>query len=237
MKEWPLTKGCVTLVDDVVFEKLLQLGKRWQASARTKTVYAVTDLDLAADAERRLGETTKRKRVYLHRWIMQPPQRLHVDHINGDGLDNRRENLRIVTSSENLRNRRGTKAVYFGVRQIDGGNWVAYGSEPASPGRIHGRQIHLGTWPTAKLAACARDLWVCERCPTAPLNFSDQTPHSAKDVRAARVTQKRNRFAGVRFKAGKWEAWSRQGGHKVYIGRYPTAEAAAEARAAFATDT
>ncbi|WP_397402060.1 HNH endonuclease [Phenylobacterium sp.] len=45
--------------------------------------------------------------IQLHRWLMAPvPADMHVDHINGDGLDNRRSvNLREVTRSENMKNR------------------------------------------------------------------------------------------------------------------------------------
>ena len=43
--------------------------------------------------------------LHLHREILQPPDGLYVDHINGDVLDNRRENLRIVTNSQNQQNR------------------------------------------------------------------------------------------------------------------------------------
>jgi hypothetical protein len=52
----------------------------------------------------------KRKRgEYLHRIIMKPPVGMCIDHINGDGCDNRKENLRVCTQSQNMRNRRMSK--------------------------------------------------------------------------------------------------------------------------------
>ena len=45
------------------------------------------------------------KTIYMHRIIMLPPSDLVIDHINGDGLDNRRVNLRIVTKAQNALNR------------------------------------------------------------------------------------------------------------------------------------
>src|SRR3990167_2235442 len=58
--------------------------------------------------------------VFLHRFILNAPKGLEVDHINGNGLDNRRKNIRLCTKKENMQNRRisinntsGYKGVYY----------------------------------------------------------------------------------------------------------------------------
>lgn len=56
----------------------------------------------------------------LHGFLMQAPKGSHVDHINGDKLDNRRENLRVVTPQRNQVNRkRLNKNNRSGVRGVD----------------------------------------------------------------------------------------------------------------------
>lgn len=47
-----------------------------------------------------------KKNIYLHRYIMNCPQGMVVDHIDGNALNNCKPNLRICTQSENLRNRK-----------------------------------------------------------------------------------------------------------------------------------
>lgn len=68
---------------------------------------------------RRRGEDSP-KGVFMHRVLLNPPKDKQIDHINGNGLDNRRMNLRIVTASQNNHNSRirkdntsGYKGIYW----------------------------------------------------------------------------------------------------------------------------
>ncbi|MNO86373.1 AP2 domain protein [compost metagenome] len=58
----------------------------------------------------------KQKSIKLHRFLTEAPDGLVVDHINGDKLDNRKENLRVVTSRINNQNRKNSKNVYLDKR-------------------------------------------------------------------------------------------------------------------------
>lgn len=61
-------------------------------------------------AQATLSRATGRPQsVYMHRLITGAPMGMVVDHINGDPLDNRRQNLRVVTHAENSRNRSNSK--------------------------------------------------------------------------------------------------------------------------------
>ena len=85
MKKIQLTKGFVTLVDDEDFELLSQ----WEWSY--KGGYA---------CKRKQG-----KNIWMHRLIIETPQGMQTDHIDGDGLNNQRNNLRVCTWSQNQANR------------------------------------------------------------------------------------------------------------------------------------
>jgi len=92
MKKIKLTKGKYTLVDDRDFEwlnqwKWLCQGTQWGGE------YA--------------ARRTKNKYILMHRLILGVKEGEYVDHKNGDGLDNRRYNLRNCTNAENGRNRKG----------------------------------------------------------------------------------------------------------------------------------
>ena len=74
------------------------------------------------------------KTTYLHRLVMERvlSRKLktseRIDHINGDGTDNRRENLRMCTQGQNLANqpkRKNGTSKYKGVSLTKSGKWVA----------------------------------------------------------------------------------------------------------------
>ena len=95
MKEILLTQGKTALVDDCDFETLNQ--HRWCATKRRHTYYAIRNV-------RFNGKWTM---IYLHRAVLGlTDPKVSVDHINGYGLDNRRENLRIATNAQNQANQR-----------------------------------------------------------------------------------------------------------------------------------
>ncbi len=94
MKEITLSHGLVTLVDDEDFETLKQYS--WWAHPNGHTRYAL----------RHVYEGDRRTTIGMHRQIMNAPKGAVVDHMNHNGLDNRRENLRICTPAENGRNSR-----------------------------------------------------------------------------------------------------------------------------------
>ena len=95
----------------------------------------------------------RQRRIYLSRFITQTAPALFVDHKNGDGLDNRRENLRLCRIVENNRNRQrmqstntsGFRGVWY---QKQNGNWCASMS-------VNNRHVHIGSFPTPEEAAAA----------------------------------------------------------------------------------
>jgi hypothetical protein len=77
--------------------------------------------------------------IKLHRLLLNAPSGLMVDHINGDGLDNRRANLRLATRNLNNRNGRTRsthRGVYWDKRENKWGVYIT----------IHGRTHALGRY-------------------------------------------------------------------------------------------
>jgi len=142
MKLIPLTQGQFAIVDDEDYEYLSQW--KWYAHKNPRGYYAV-----------RASRTPPgRKRVHLHREILNPPDGMDCDHINGDGLDNRRCNLRVCTRAENARNQQpqdGYSSRFKGVTRIkQTGKWRVRV-------KVDGRSTHLGYFTDEIEAARAYD--------------------------------------------------------------------------------
>lgn len=88
MKKIELTQGYYAIVDDQDYDELMQ----WSWG------YA------GGYAKRGHWVNGKRVSVRMHRYLMQPPDGMDVDHINRNKLDNRRSNLRVATRSQNMFN-------------------------------------------------------------------------------------------------------------------------------------
>jgi hypothetical protein len=142
MKEIPLTQGFVSFVDDDVYEELSKY--KWYASVEANNVYA-----------RRSQWNPSKKaydRVYLHRVITDAPLGMHVDHIDSNGLNNTRSNLRICSRSENMRNQRLRSDSTSGFKGVSKQHrkWRAYIY-------VNGKKHHLGLFDTKEAAARAYD--------------------------------------------------------------------------------
>lgn len=111
-KEIPLTQGYVALVDDEDYDSLSQV--KWYALVSRNTVYAVRGVNEPS----RGVNGTRRRAIHMHRIVMDAPDGMEVDHINGDGLDNRKQNLRVVTHRQNLLNSRMKENNTSGYRGV-----------------------------------------------------------------------------------------------------------------------
>lgn len=107
----------------------------------------------------------------MHRMIVNAPPGVPVDHINGDGLDNRRCNLRLATPRLNAQNRckvPGSKSQYKGVCPTKNGKkW-------RTQININGKVHHLGEFQDETLAAQTYDFVARQFFgPFARLNFAE----------------------------------------------------------------
>lgn len=132
-KRIPLSKGKYAIVDDADYDFLSQW--KW---TYTGNGYAIR------------SETIDGERVYtyMHRQLMNAPRGHYVDHINHNTLDNRRENLRVVTPTQSLYNtrpRKQTVSPFKGVTLVKN-RWQA---------AIHvdGEKVVIGRFLTQRAAA------------------------------------------------------------------------------------
>ncbi len=135
----PLTRGMFALVD---IENYPELSRhKWHAKDSGRSYAA------------RTVRNGSRKNILMHREILNPLPGFLADHINGNTLDNRRSNLRIVNYKQNACNRRKHKecmSVFKGVWRSATGRWTAEIKDD-------GVRKYLGTFESEVKAAVAYD--------------------------------------------------------------------------------
>jgi len=141
MKKIELSRGAVAIVDDVDFEELNQ----WKWS-----------LLQGKYAHRNAGNG---KWVRMHRYIMRVESGKVVDHINRNGLDNRRSNLRICTQQQNSLNSSMKKNNRSGYKDI----WWDRGREKwFVQVMFRGKKYSVGRFNDLQDALLARDSCIQE---------------------------------------------------------------------------
>ncbi len=133
----------LALLDREDYERLVQY--RWTLKKGRKTNYAI----------RHIGESTYE---YMHHAVIGQVPRLPyvVDHINANGLDNRRGNLQVITNADNIRRAaRPNAGVYYTPRNKRN-PWRAEVS-------VDYTTVHIGYYPTEAEAIEARKLYMHEK--------------------------------------------------------------------------
>lgn len=139
MKEIPLTRGKVALVDDEDYSELSKY--RWCALKQGNTYYAVR----ASPCD---PATHKSTLIKMHVVIAGTPHGMDTDHVSGNGLDNRRENLRVVTHRENCQNRHEVK-----TSKYPGVNWDKHARKWRARIQVNGKQHSIGYYDDEEAAA------------------------------------------------------------------------------------
>jgi len=134
----PLTQGQVALVDPEDYDELMK--HRWTLNRTRGNMYAI--------------RRVKRKQILMHRVIMKAPEGLVVDHIDGNGLNNCKSNLRVCTREQNSFNTRPRG----GSSHFKGVSYVKRRGKYSSVIGYKKDKIEIGAFEDPVDAARARDL-------------------------------------------------------------------------------
>lgn len=141
MRQIKLTKGYYSIVDDEDYDFLSQ----WKWHSVNKG-YA-----------RRYG--LNKELIFIHNVLTNCPKHKRVDHINGNPCDNRKENLRIVTCSQNSMNKKGRKT---GSSKFKGVCFAKKRNKWQASIRVKNKEKFLGYFKTEIEAAKAYDIAALE---------------------------------------------------------------------------
>jgi len=141
MKEIPLSQGFIALVDNEDYERVNQY--KWYAGKYNHIYYAKRSIFL--------DNTTQR----MHRFILNAPKGIQIDHEDHNGLNNQKYNLRLATNKQNGANQqkqiRHTSSKYKGV------SWDKNRQKWMTKIKIDSITINLGRFENEIEAALAYD--------------------------------------------------------------------------------
>jgi hypothetical protein len=157
----PLTQGKFAIVDPQDYDRLRKY--KWHVQKSVYTYYAVHSLTN--------GKNAPRKNLQMHRLAMglampngiNVPPGFYCDHINHNGLDNRKANLRVVTHKQNVWHRRKFSGRAFnGFKKpsrscYKGVDWSKEMKRWRVRIRVNGKRIYLGSFEDEIAAAKAYD--------------------------------------------------------------------------------
>ena len=136
----PLTQGRVALVDDEDFVELNEF--KWYANKmRGNTYYAVRNI-------------SPRKAIRMHRVILGAISGQEVDHIDHNGLNNQRENIRLCSRAQNQMNQQKQKNT---SSQFKGVSWHKQDKKWRTRITHRGQEIFLGLFKNERVAARTYD--------------------------------------------------------------------------------
>lgn len=142
----PLTQGKFAVIDPEDYERLSKY--KWHLVKSPTGMYAAR--------WQRFAYTNKRKRIWMHRELIDVPANMVCDHVNRIGLDNRKANLRPATVSQNLCNRpkrrTKTRSKYKGLE------WDKTQRKWKVRIQLDGRKTYLGSFDNELDAAKAYDI-------------------------------------------------------------------------------
>ena len=141
----PLTKGKFAIVDTEDYQPLRR--HKWYARKSPHTFYAVRSLTN--------GKKKPRKNMYMHHLVIDIPKGFFADHINHNGLDNRKANLRLATRTQNIWHRKKFKKP--SRSQYKGVDWANDMKRWRARIRVNGKRIYIGSFENEIDAAKAYD--------------------------------------------------------------------------------
>jgi len=136
MKKIPLTRGQFALVSDEDYERVS--ASKWYVMWNGYTFYA----------RRIIYNQGKGETLLMHRFILDAPSGTEVDHKDGNGLNNTRENIHIGTASDNQHNRLEHRANSIKL----GTTYHKRAKKYQAQAYIHGKMTYLGLYATKEEA-------------------------------------------------------------------------------------